>query len=412
MAIDTPARIAILGAGPIGLEAALYARYLGYDVDLYERGKACEALSRWGHVRMFTPFGQIGSPLGMAALKAQDPAWQPPDADTFLTGRELAERYYLPLAHSDLLADSLHEQVRVVAVGRDGLLPGELTGDEARRDHDFRLLLESTLADDHGRQRFATADAVIDATGTMTNSNYLGPGGLPAIGELAARAHFEFGLPEVLSPAREHFAGRNTLVVGDGCSAATNVIALAALASQVADTWVTWVTRQADTPPMTTRPGDPFAERVRIVEQANRLATDDANHVTHFGGTTVEAISWHPDLERFTVRLGGKHAGEAEFDRVIANVGYHADESISAALDVAKRPAAQFEAGLADYELPAATPAELLTGEPDYYVLGAKSYGRDSRFLIARGLQQIRALFTIIGDREGLDLYATMKGLY
>ena len=45
-------------------------------------------------------------------------------------------------------------------------------------------------------------------------------------------------------------------------------------------------------------------------------------------------------------------------------------------------------------------------------MLGAKSYGRDSRFLIARGLQQIRAVFTIIGDREGLDLYATMKGLY
>jgi hypothetical protein len=35
--------------------------------------------------------------------------------------------------------------------------------------------------------------------------------------------------------------------------------------------------------------------------------------------------------------LGGKHAGEAEFDRVIANVGYHADASISVALDVAKR---------------------------------------------------------------------------
>lgn len=412
MAIDTPARIAILGAGPIGLEAALYARYLGYDVDLYEHGQVCEALSRWGHVRVFTPFGQIGSPLGLAALKAQDPAWRPPDSNALLTGRELAERYYLPLAHSDLLADSLHEHTRVVAVGREGLLPGDLSGDEARRDHDFQLLLESTQADDHGRQRFVTADAVIDATGTLTNSNYLGPGGLPAIGELAARAHFELGLPDVLADRREHFTGRNTLVVGDGCSAATNVIALAALASQVADTWVTWITRKADVPPITPSPGDPFAERVRVVEQANRLAADDANHVTHLGGATIEAISWHPDLERFTVRLGGKHAGEAEFDRVIANVGYHADASLSDSLDVTKRTAIRFDAPLADYELPAVTPAELLTGEPDYYVLGAKSYGRDSRFLIARGLQQVRVLFTILGDREGLDLYATMKGLY
>ena len=36
---DTP-RIAILGAGPVGLEAALYARSLKFSVALYERGRA------------------------------------------------------------------------------------------------------------------------------------------------------------------------------------------------------------------------------------------------------------------------------------------------------------------------------------------------------------------------------------
>jgi hypothetical protein len=52
-----------------------------------------------------------------------------------------------------------------------------------------------------------------------------------------------------------------------------------------------------------------------------------------------------------------------------------------------------------------AGPEALLTPEPDFYVLGAKSYGRSSRFLIAAGLEQIRDLFTIIGDRADLDLY-------
>ena len=86
MAIDTPARIAIMGAGPVGLEAALYARYLGYDVDLYEQGRVAEHVLRWGHVRMFSPFGGNRSPLGVAALKAQDPAWQAPADDALLTG--------------------------------------------------------------------------------------------------------------------------------------------------------------------------------------------------------------------------------------------------------------------------------------------------------------------------------------
>jgi len=129
MAIDMPARIAVLGAGPIGLEAALYARYLGYAVDIYERGVVAEHVRRWGHVRMFSPFGANRSPLGLAALAAQDSAWRPPGDDQFLTGREFTDRYLALLAQSDLLIDGLHERCEVLAISRDGLLKGELVDD-------------------------------------------------------------------------------------------------------------------------------------------------------------------------------------------------------------------------------------------------------------------------------------------
>jgi hypothetical protein len=192
MAMETPARIAVIGAGPIGLEAALYARYLGYDVDVYERGRVAESLLRWGHVRMFSPFAHNRSPLGLAALKAQNPSWQPPADDELLSGREFAARYLIPLAQSDLLADSIHEQTAVVAIGREGLIKGELAGNEARDEPGFRLLVTSTNPLEHGRQRFATADVVIDASGTFGNHNWLGPGGLPALGEQAAEEHIEY----------------------------------------------------------------------------------------------------------------------------------------------------------------------------------------------------------------------------
>ena len=82
MAVDTPATIAILGAGPIGLEAALYARVLGYDVVVYEAGSHVAAsVCEWGHVRMFTPFGMNRSPLGLAALRAQHDGYVPPGDD-------------------------------------------------------------------------------------------------------------------------------------------------------------------------------------------------------------------------------------------------------------------------------------------------------------------------------------------
>jgi hypothetical protein len=404
MAIDTPARIAVLGAGPIGLETALYARYLGYDVDIYERGRVAKNVLRWGHVRMFSPFGQNRSALAMAALRAQDAAWQPPADDALLTGREFAERLLVPLSRSDLLADNLHEQCEVVLIGRDGLLKGELAGDEERGERDFHLLLRSTADGEHGRERLAVADAVVDTTGTFGNHNYLGNGGVPALGELAAEAHIEYGLPDVLGAEREHYGGRNILLVGAGDSAATNLVALAELAGQARDTWITWVVRsetdEKDPRPIEPIAGGALAERERLARLANRLAADDANHVTLYGGTTVESVAWHAGSGRFAVRLRGRHAGELEFDRVVANVGYRGDARLYGELQIAECPTTG-----------AAIGTGLILGESDYYVLGAKSRGRDSRFVIRDGLDQIRQLFAILGDRAELDLYATMAGL-
>jgi hypothetical protein len=56
-------------------------------------------------------------------------------------------------------------------------------------------------------------------------------------------------------------------------------------------------------------------------------------------------------------------------------------------------------------------PEVLATAEPSFYVLGAKSYGRNSNFLFSVGLQQIRDIFTVIGERADLDLYATARML-
>jgi hypothetical protein len=220
---------------------------------------------------------------------------------------------------------------------------------------------------------------------------------MPAVGELEAAAHIEYGLPDVLGAQRARYASRSVLLVGDGDSAATNLVVLAELAAQAPDTWITWVTRErpddASQLPVRALDDDPLAERQRLVRRANRLAADDANHVSHLGGTAVEAVAWHGDLERFAVRLGGRHAGEMEFDQVIANVGYRPDESIYAELNVRQ------------------TQGNLVTGEPDFYILGAKRLGRDSRFLISQGLDDVRRLFALLGDRAELDLYATMSPL-
>lgn len=416
MAVDTPARIAILGAGPIGLEAALYARYLGYDVDIYERGRAAENLLHWGHVRVFTPWRMNVTPLGLAALSAQDEAWRPPADEAILTGRELAEKYFIPLANSDLLADGLHLGVEVLALGRRGLLKQDVVEEDIRIDAPFRILLREA----EGKERLATADVVIDATGTYGNHNWAGEAGIPAMGELAAADRIEYGLPDLLGAEREKYAGRRTLLVGAGLSAATNAIALAELAASSPGTQTTWITRlragsAVSESPIAMPPDDRLPGRNRLAEAANALAAA-GEAVVHWPETALESIEPLAG-GGFRVAFSGKHAGEIDVDRIIANVGFRPDNRIYSELQVnecyasggpAKLAAALAQAPSADCLAQAsADPEALVNPEPDFYILGAKSFGRNSQFLIAKGHEQIRQLFSIIGDRADLDLYAT-----
>jgi len=169
MFLEPPARIAVLGAGPIGLEVALYARYLGYEVDVYEHGqRVSENLRRWGHITLFTPFRMNCTTLGVAAIRAQDPNWNPPDAEALLSGEQLCSRYLLPLAETDLIADSMHLNTEVLSIGRSDYLKGEAIGDPARGDAEFSLLLR----DSTGKTFLRHADAVIDCTGTYGNHNW------------------------------------------------------------------------------------------------------------------------------------------------------------------------------------------------------------------------------------------------
>jgi hypothetical protein len=102
---------------------------------------------------------------------------------------------------------------------------------------------------------------------------------------------------------------------------------------------------------------------------------------------------------------------------VIVNTGYQGDAALYEGLAIAAdsrtggpRGMGEYLAALSDWSqqpLPALSRDHLLTTEPHFHILGAKSCGRDSRFAMQLGYLQIRRLFSIIGDRDALDLYAT-----
>ena len=421
MAIDTPARLAILGAGPIGLEAALYARFLGYDVDIYDSGRVAESVLRWGHVKMFTPFAMNRSLLGLAAIQAQDENYQPPADEELLTGQGWVERYLLPLAQTDLIAEHLRLETTVLAVGKEELLKSDLPGHKDRGDWSFRILVRNA----GGEERIEMADGVLDCTGVFAQANWLGHGGIPAAGELALRDVIEYRLPDILGRDRPRYAGRHTLLIGSGYSAATNAVALADLAKLAPGTQVTWITRRegsaAAAGPVAMIENDRLPERAALARAANQVASGSSPGFRYLPRTVVERVSRLPSAEQFSVEMAGEHPETLVVDEIIANVGFRPDFRLYEELQIHQCYASEGPMKLAAalskvsggdcLDQTSRGPQTLLSPEPNFYILGAKSYGRRSDFLFSVGLDQIREAFTIIGDRETLDLYAGAKRL-
>jgi len=430
---DDPGPITVLGAGPIGLETALYARFLGHPVRILERGdRECANMRQWGHVRMFSPFGMNASPLGVAAIQTHDPHWKCPAADEVLSGTEFCDRYLAPLSKTDLLDECLRFGSEVLAIGRSHNLKSEGIGDPRRGEDDFQILLRNS----EGKETVATAETVVDCTGTYGNNNWLGQGGIPAIGERSAMKQIEYGLPDILHAARDEYADRSTLVVGAGYSAATTVVALEKLAQAHPNTRVTWLTRERryndSSGPLRRIENDRLPERDRLAEHANRLANDPAcsvHHLTTAGIRSIEFDQTTGQLEVcWTVKNDDKEletVHSERFDRVVANVGFRPNNRIYSELQVhecfasdgpmklaAQLMASSSKNGAVDcLDQVAGGPESLQNPEPNFYILGSKSYGRGSQFLLASGLLQISDLFKQISGNEDLNLYATMPQL-
>jgi thioredoxin reductase len=355
-----PPRVAVIGAGPIGLEAALYAKTCGLPVTVYDRGGIADHVRRWGHVRLFTPFGFTVTPLGLRTLQREKPNRTLPEPTDVLTGREFRDTYLVPLAESDLLLESLQLETAVLHVGR---VPGK----------GFRLLVRTSK----NQERIDTADVVLDCSGTYATPNWLGDGHIPAVGELAAWPHIAGGVEDVLGERKTHYAGRSILLIGDSYSAATTICALAALAEEHPATWVVWISRGPRGQPLPRIANDPFKERDRLAVKANSLATRCDGNLEFHPQTVLDEVTCHGPDKGF--RVAGRTQGKPiswEVERIIANVGYRPDTSLAAAL----RP-----------------------HEPGYFVLGAKS--RDAGFLMRDGFEQIKQVFASILGNPKLDLY-------
>ncbi|MEV4656755.1 FAD-dependent oxidoreductase [Micromonospora sp. NPDC049301] len=387
--------VVVIGAGPTGLAAAAHLHERGMSFTVLEAGDTPGAAVRqWSHVRVFSPWRWNIDPAARRIL--DEAGWVAPDPQVLPSGGELVARYLQPLAQLPQLKPYVRYGARVAAISRLGLDRLRTAG----RDSTPFLI---RLAD--GEELLARA--VIDASGTWGTPNVLGASGLPARGETTVAPFLEHALPDVLGAARERFAGRHTLVVGAGHSAANTLLSLAELAESTLHTEVTWAIRTAS-PTRTYGGGDADALPARGALGSRLRAYVDAGRIRLLTGFSVHALT--PADERVAVIVRHADGGEESVlvDRIVAATGFRPDHSIAAELRLDLDPVLGATRALAPLidpnehscgTVPPHGVDELAHPETGYYAVGMKSYGRAPTFLMATGYEQVRSVVAALaGD--------------
>ena len=397
--------ILILGAGPTGLEAGLAAVEIGLDFTILEMadGPAGNVRS-WGHVRTFTPWSMNVSRRATEQLAAAGVGV--PGGDLCPTGHELVRDLLCPIAELAELAPRIRYGTRVLEIGRDGLLKNEEIGTDQRGETPFRVLIEQA-----GEESLVFADVVLDCTGSYHNPNALGGSGIHAPGERSVADSIVRVVPDVIGNESD-WARQRILLVGSGYSAQTVARDLQELCSRHPDTEVTWAMR-SQAPTLGEVENDPLPERAALVALARDLISAAASGAADDPGIAVRLGRSVEGLRRASagieVTLRNSATREMEtvvVDRVIALTGYVGDHTIYRQLQVhecwatsgpMKLSAALLASSSVDCLDQTSQGADTLKNpEPDFFILGAKSYGRNSTFLMRVGWDQVDEVFSLI----------------
>ncbi|MEZ6149233.1 MAG: hypothetical protein R3C09_03855 [Pirellulaceae bacterium] len=395
--IDTPATIAVIGAGPVGVEAALYARFLGYDVLLFDSRRVGHRQLAWGDHRLEPTWTGLTSPLGLAALAAQgadqDVLSNMSTAATSdqrgdVTYRQYVEQYLIPVARTDLLYDSVQVNSPITSISRTSCGSDPTIANERRSEQEFRLLIDSRQRGEYTQ----LVDIVLDCSGLARPLGLASGGGL-AIGERTTQADMLSGRVDVFGKHRARLAGKHTLLFGRDDAACGNAIDLAQLAQAVAGTRATWILPKqfGDHDTLSLQPHT----SAEFIAAARRLADneDSDSPVVSLAAWGIESVLMDAESGwRVRLQISEEETLDIQGAELINCQAVLPDWSFAQALPLTQRLA---EDGL--------------TGEPHYYVLGQKAVGASSRCTMPQAFEQIKKTFARIGGRAELDLYETVR---
>lgn len=378
-------RIIVLGGGPIGIEFAALAVEHGHDVRVYEKGDVGASMSRWAHVQLFSNWM-----LNVSSWGAKKIGFTP--NQDYPTGEQFLSSYLRPLA--DTLGEVVQTQTEALGVTRSVAIKSQKVGSRSETGV-FRILLRK-----NGEEFVDYADVLIDASGVLEQPANMGIGGLSVLNESKFEPHIE----RYEVNAKEHgerYSGKRILVVGDGFSAITSIIELMIFKKQVPSTQISWLALSDQ--PYTVIEDDSLPLRKANSILGNQLLSGEKDGVIPYIGFGVQGFQDADDGAILVTLENEDESVEFVVDEIVSNVGYRPDVNLLRELQVhlcyATEGPMKLAASLMAQDGNSDCLAQVSPGidtlrnpETDLFILGAKSYGRNSNFLLRLGFEQIETV--------------------
>ncbi|MFD1030636.1 NAD(P)-binding domain-containing protein [Metaplanococcus flavidus] len=391
--------VAIIGGGPVGMAAAAQLAVKGQDFMLFEAGSELGAnFLDYGHVRLFSTWRYNMDAAAKQLLQKHGISL--PDEEHLPLGREIVTEYLKPLGELPEMTPFIHLNSKVVHISRKGL---DKMKDRNREELPFLLVIEQD-----GRHIEFEAKAAIDATGTWRNPNPLISGGLPLNDD-----SIHFRLPDIPGKDRRAFAGKNIAVAGSGHSAFNSLLDLLELQKTAPETTITWIVRGELKPSLFGGgASDQLAARGELGTRIKEII--DQGGVNLIPECFIRKIERNEDGKILLTAIQ-KDAEKiiGPFDEVIANTGSRPDFSFLGEVRYSFDSSLESVSALAPLIDPNVHSCgtvrphgekELRQPEKNFYIVGAKSYGRAPTFLLATGYEQVRSVVAYLtGDQEAAN---------
>ena len=375
--VEAPAAIAIIGAGPVGIEAAIYARFLGYFVSIFEQKRVAHRMLDWHNRPLDVTVEECTTSMGHAAIAAQNPEYARRNSNDVFTGKTFAEEYLLPLAKTDLLFDDIHFLSPVSDVSRYRTFVSDVIERQERCNDEFRILVD-------GRHRgpwVSRADVVIDCRGSSQKLAGLGPGGGLAIGETLLHDSFLLHTPMDRKFEAKSVLGKHVCLVGQSVRAGQFAVEYLNQFGDEGSSRLTWVIRP-----------DRRHDSLVMENALNAIRGRQFGNIVVLESLGVELIQRN-DLGQYLLKFlrDDDSTVEMQCDAIVSLTG---GRPCTLSSEVRQEQLKHFQ------ESPS-----FVVSEPGFYVLRGGNIEEGAGVGLSDAFRRIRELFAMLAGRQDLDLY-------